>query len=137
MGTMMPPPRAEIGQRWWIEGLGWRVIRNRRSDKHGALYGVRDGRCPEYPLGPVSATRERGRFLRSRSLRRRDKRVRSAYPNRYSSILRRIEMPVGFGEKEPLRVKLKGQRNTLLGDNESPVGRYLNRRIMVLLYTED
>jgi len=64
-------------------------------------------------------------------------RVRSAYPNRYSSILRRIEMPVGFGEKEPLRVKLKGQRNTLLGDNESPVGRYLNRRIMVLLYTED
>ena len=64
-------------------------------------------------------------------------RVRSAYPNRYSSILRRIEMPVGFGEKEPLRVQLKGQRNTLLGDNESPVGRYLNRRIMVLLYTED
>jgi outer membrane protein OmpA-like peptidoglycan-associated protein len=64
-------------------------------------------------------------------------RIKAAYPDRYTSIWKRIETPVGYGEKEPLSLKLKGQRNTLLGDNETPTGRYLNRRIMVLLYTED
>ena len=76
----MPKPRAEIGQRWWIDGLGWRVIVSIHHDnKQGRLYGVRDGRIPEYPLGPVSGCRDRGRFLRSRSLKRRDKRIRPAY----------------------------------------------------------
>jgi outer membrane protein OmpA-like peptidoglycan-associated protein len=64
-------------------------------------------------------------------------RVRTAYPGSYQSIWRRIENPVGYGEKEPLSLKLKGKQNTLLGDNETPRGRYLNRRITVLLYTED
>ena len=33
-------------------------------------------------------------------------------------------------------MKIKGHGLVLLGDNMSPVGRYLNRRIMVLLYRE-
>jgi len=64
-------------------------------------------------------------------------RVRSAYPTQYQSILKRIDPSAGFGEKEPLRLKLRGQSETLLGDNNTPVGRYLNRRIMVLLYREN
>ena len=77
---MMPNPRAEIGQRWWIQNLGLRVIVSiHHHKKQGRLYGIRDGRCPEYPLGPVSASRDRGRFVRSRYLKRRDKRMRTAY----------------------------------------------------------
>lgn len=75
----MPPRKANIGERWWVKRLGWRVIVSikEHGDKHGALYGVRDGNCPEYPLTPVSADRARGRFLRSRSLKRQDKRKRN------------------------------------------------------------
>jgi len=61
-------------------------------------------------------------------------RIRETYPESYRDIWKRIALPVGFGEKDPLRVKLKGQQEILLGDNNSPTGRYLNRRIMVLLY---
>ena len=64
-------------------------------------------------------------------------RLQRAYPNTYRTILERIDPPVGFGEKEPLWVKLKNRGKVMLGDNDSPVGRYLNRRIMVLLYTEN
>lgn len=52
----MPPLRANVGERWWVDGLGWRVIVGIRHDKkQGRLYGVRDAKTPEYPLGPVSA----------------------------------------------------------------------------------
>ena len=64
-------------------------------------------------------------------------RVRRAYPAQYQSILKRIDPSTGFGEKEPLRIKLRNQSESLLGDNNTPVGRYLNRRIMVLLYREN
>jgi len=68
----MPKAKAQVGQRWWVERLGWRVIVSIHHDKkQGRLYGVRDGHIPEYPLGPVSGCRDRGRFLRSRSLIRR------------------------------------------------------------------
>ncbi len=63
-------------------------------------------------------------------------RLKAAYPNIYRKAWRHIDPPVGFGERVPLRIKIKGQGSVLLGDNNSPIGRYLNRRIMVLLYSE-
>ncbi len=63
-------------------------------------------------------------------------RLRAAYPSQYASVAARVAKPVGFGEKDPLTLKLKGKREVLLGDNERPVGRYMNRRIMVLLFLE-
>lgn len=93
----MPRPRAEIGQRWWIEGLGRRVIVSiQHHKKQGRLYGVRDGRCPEYPLGPVSAIRDRGRFVRARSLKKRDKRIRPAYLTSQSRPQNGRQPPLGL-----------------------------------------
>jgi flagellar motor protein MotB len=64
-------------------------------------------------------------------------RLQAAYPDQYQEVLPRIETPVGFGEKMPMKVRLRANREeVLLGDNESPVGRYLNRRIMVALFRE-
>jgi outer membrane protein OmpA-like peptidoglycan-associated protein len=65
------------------------------------------------------------------------KRVKKNFPDYYEDINNRIEPPVGFGEKEPFRLKMKGRKEMLFGDNNSPVGRYLNRRIQVLLYQEN
>jgi outer membrane protein OmpA-like peptidoglycan-associated protein len=64
-------------------------------------------------------------------------RLKAAYPDQYREVLTRIEAPVGYGEKVPMKVRLRANREeVLLGDNESPVGRYLNRRIMVALFKE-
>ena len=63
-------------------------------------------------------------------------RLQAAYPTDYKEAWERIDPPIGFGETEPLRLKVKGRGDILVGDNNSPVGRYLNRRIMVLLYRE-
>jgi len=59
--------------------------------------------------------------------------VRQTYPDQYADIRRRIESPVGYGEKQPLIVKLQNYGQVKLGDNTTPVGRYLNRRISILL----
>jgi len=77
----MPPPRAEIGQRWLIRNIlgpgrnGWRIVVALGSDEHGRLYGVRTPEG-EFPLTPVSGESDRGRYVRSRSLIRQDKRKR-------------------------------------------------------------
>lgn len=63
-------------------------------------------------------------------------RLKRNYPGVYQSVLSRIDPPVGFGESDPLKVKLKGKGLVTMGDNGTPTGRYLNRRIMVLLYIE-
>ncbi|MEJ2627621.1 MAG: CARDB domain-containing protein, partial [bacterium] len=63
-------------------------------------------------------------------------RVKNNYPQVYRDMWNRIDEPEGFGENIPLRLKLRGREEKLIGDNSSPVGRYLNRRIMVLLYRE-
>jgi flagellar motor protein MotB len=52
-------------------------------------------------------------------------------------MLNRIEKPLGYGEREPLVIKLRNAGEVLLGDNDSPVGRFYNRRISVLLYREN
>lgn len=64
-------------------------------------------------------------------------RIRTYYPNQYQSVVQRIDPPIGYGENEPLTVKLRELGEVLLGDNDTPVGRYMNRRIMVLLYREN
>ncbi|MBN1895918.1 hypothetical protein JW906_15635, partial [bacterium] len=60
-----------------------------------------------------------------------------AYPSGYKAMLNRIEKPYGYGEREPLVIKLRHVGEVLLGDNHSPVGRFYNRRISVLLYREN
>jgi len=70
----MASPRAKIGERWLVKGLGWRIIIGISKDKHGRLYGVRST-VKNYALTPVSAYEKNwGRFVRSRDLIRRDKR---------------------------------------------------------------
>jgi len=64
-------------------------------------------------------------------------RVKARFPEQYENIRSRISEPVGLGNREPLVIQLKGMGQVLLGDNRTPTGRYLNRRIAVLLYREN
>ena len=64
-------------------------------------------------------------------------RLKNNYPGSYQEIWARIDEPLGFGENVPLVIKTKEFGEVILGDNELPTGRYLNRRIMVLLYREN
>ncbi|MBN1347873.1 hypothetical protein JXJ21_00540 [candidate division KSB1 bacterium] len=57
------------------------------------------------------------------------------YPHLYDEIKRRLDSPKGFGEDEPFRIKSEDGKLILLGDNNAPLGRQLNRRIMVFFYT--
>ena len=76
----MAYPRAQPGERWLVRGVGWRVILTRWSDKHGRLYGIRHT-ARYYALTPVSSKQANwGRFVRSRDLIRRDKRIRRILP---------------------------------------------------------
>ncbi len=59
------------------------------------------------------------------------------YPNYYEMIKDRIDEPKGFGEDEPLSItRLDGER-ILIGDNEKPTGRKLNRRIEFVFYSTE
>jgi hypothetical protein len=64
-------------------------------------------------------------------------RVKARFPAQYDDLRKRIAAPVGMGSSEPLVVQLKGVGRVLLGDNRTPTGRYMNRRIAVLLYREN
>jgi hypothetical protein len=63
-------------------------------------------------------------------------RVKKTYPHSYEDIRKRTAQPLGMGEKDPFVIQLRGGKEVLLGDNQSPTGRYMNRRIAVLLYRE-
>jgi outer membrane protein OmpA-like peptidoglycan-associated protein len=63
--------------------------------------------------------------------------VKQKYPELYEDIKKRIDPPIGLGENEPLAFKSYDGKTVLLGDNETPIGRQLNRRVMVHFYTKD
>jgi len=63
--------------------------------------------------------------------------VKAKYPDLYEEIKQRIDPPIGLGENEPLAFKSHSGDTILLGDNETPIGRQLNRRVMVHFYTKE
>ena len=63
--------------------------------------------------------------------------VKKRYPDLYNEIVNRIDPPIGLGENEPLSFKSYDGKELLLGDNETPIGRQLNRRVMICFYTPE
>lgn len=61
--------------------------------------------------------------------------VKRRYPELYKEIKQRIDAPKGFGESQPFIIKSDNETEILLGNNEIPLGRQLNRRVMILIYT--
>jgi len=62
--------------------------------------------------------------------------IQNLYPQLYEKIKSRIDPPQGFGEKQPFEIKTKEGKIILIGDDNNPLGRQLNRRVMVFFYTK-
>ncbi len=76
-------------------------------------------------------SRKRAKVFRDRFL----KRVNSQHPEAYRQIFQRLDKAVGFGEEHPLGVVRTTGDFFLIGDNDSPLGRKLNRRIEISFYS--
>lgn len=57
--------------------------------------------------------------------------VQKYYPDLYDDVKQRTDLPQGFGETEPLSFKTLEGKVVFLGDNSTPLGRQMNRRVMV------
>ena len=56
------------------------------------------------------------------------------YPDLAAKVRERLDPPKGYGEAVPLQVVHLDGRRVLIGDNNKPMGRKLNRRIEVIFY---
>ncbi len=63
--------------------------------------------------------------------------VKKNYPESYDKILQRLDPPIGRGENVPLFIQHASGRIIVLGDNHSPLGRKLNRRIEIDFYSPE
>lgn len=63
--------------------------------------------------------------------------VRTNYPASYRTIVERLDPPIGRGENVPLNIQHTSGRVIILGDNNSPLGRKLNRRIEIDFYSPE
>ena len=61
--------------------------------------------------------------------------LQKRYPDLYEKLKRRIDPPDGKGESEPLSCQREDGAKVTLGDNQVPLGRQLNRRVMIYFYT--
>jgi len=61
--------------------------------------------------------------------------VQARYPDLYDQIKQRLDPPQGFGESQPFEIKSPDGKIILVGDNNKPLGRQLNRRVMIFFYS--
>lgn len=60
--------------------------------------------------------------------------VKKNYPDSYAKIRSRIDAPIGLGEAKPIAMERIDGSEIVLGDNNSPIGRKINRSIEVKFY---
>lgn len=60
--------------------------------------------------------------------------VKQEHPGSYQRILARLDPAIGYGEQRPFTVLRPDGQVVVIGDNNSPLGRVLNRRIEILFY---
>jgi len=62
--------------------------------------------------------------------------VKNEVPDFYPTVAGNISPARGFGEEKPLGITRLSGEGILIGDNQSPIGRKLNRRIEIVFSTE-
>lgn len=60
--------------------------------------------------------------------------IKSQHPEYLQKISERLDPACGFGESNPLKLQKMESEPILVGDNENPLGRKLNRRIEITFY---
>jgi len=62
--------------------------------------------------------------------------IRNNHPDNAAQILTRLDLHKGYGENSPLAIERRNGTKILLGDNNMPTGRILNRRIELEIYSQ-
>jgi hypothetical protein len=70
---------------------------------------------------------ERAKTFREGFLRH----LQANYPQAYDKIVQRLDPAVGYGESQPLTIEYLNGDRKMIGDNEKPLGRKLNRRLEI------
>lgn len=60
--------------------------------------------------------------------------IQANYPQAYDKIMKRLDPAVGYGESQPLTIEYLNGDRKMIGDNEKPLGRKLNRRLEIEFY---
>jgi outer membrane protein OmpA-like peptidoglycan-associated protein len=60
--------------------------------------------------------------------------IKAKYPESFEKIMQRLDPAVGYGETQPLTIEYLNGERVLIGDNEKPLGRKLNRRLEIEFY---
>jgi outer membrane protein OmpA-like peptidoglycan-associated protein len=60
--------------------------------------------------------------------------LKTKYPQMHDKILLRLDQAVGYGETRPLRLERFNGALLMMGDNQEPLGRKLNRRLEIEFY---
>ncbi len=60
--------------------------------------------------------------------------IKARYPQVYEKLLSRLDPAKGFGETRPLSIERLNGARLMIGDNQKPLGRKLNRRLEIEFY---
>jgi outer membrane protein OmpA-like peptidoglycan-associated protein len=60
--------------------------------------------------------------------------IKARYPQVYEKLLPRLDPAKGFGETSPLSIERLNGARLMIGDNQKPLGRKLNRRLEIEFY---
>lgn len=60
--------------------------------------------------------------------------IRNRLPEHYLDLQDRVDLAIGLGDSTPLKLKMFGSLGITLGDNKTPLGRRMNRRVDVIFY---
>jgi len=93
---------------------------------HG--HGCKTG--PEWINNPLS--QKRAEYFQDQFLQD----VQKQYPDLFEEVKARVQPSQGVGESEPLEFRKEDGTIVILGDNNTPLGRQLNRRVMIFFYTK-
>ena len=85
-------------------------------------------------VGPSSINKRLSRQRVARFDKSFQKFLKTDHPNFYQQINERFDKPTGYGESKPLAVEYLSGEMIIIGNNDTPIGRKLNRRIELEFY---
>lgn len=103
-------------------------------DNPGMRFAFQGHACA---VGPSDVNLRLSKRRAKRFERRFIKYIKRRHAEFYQKFVNRLDSAKGFGEAQPLKMQQMDETPVLVGDNNSPMGRKLNRRIEIYFYPKN